>query len=243
MLAKLSNLRFNTAVGKKVLMAVTGLAMCIFLVGHLVGNLQLLWNQPQFDAYAHFLTISMKPVVIIMELGLLAILLVHVFDALALLKTNYAARPVGYHKKTWARAKSKKSRKSWASTLMMWSGTTILLFIVFHVWQMKFHNPVASPSPGYNAAGEYQLATMVVNELRNPLIAGIYMVSLTLLGMHLWHAVSSALHTVGVSNPRYQTIVGLFGYGFTIVVVGGFMLFPILIFTGILQAGVAPSGH
>jgi len=243
MLAKLSNLRFNTAVGKKVLMAVTGLAMCIFLVGHLAGNLQLLWNQPQFDAYAHFLTISMKPVVIIMELGLLAILLIHVGDALALLKTNYAARPVGYHKKAWSKKKSKKSRKSWASTLMMWSGTTILLFIAFHVWQMKFHNPIVSPNPGNTPEGEFRLAAMVVGELRNPLVAGIYFVSLTLLGMHLWHAVSSALHSVGLSNPRYQKLIGFFGYGFTIVVVGGFMLFPLLIVTGILQHGTVPTGH
>ena len=98
-----------------------------FLVAHLAGNLQLLWNTTQFNAYAHFLTVSMGPLTLLFEAGLLAIFALHILDALVLLKGNYAARPVGYHSKAWGKSKSKKSRKSWSSTLMMWSGVVILL--------------------------------------------------------------------------------------------------------------------
>ena len=254
----LSKLRFNTTIFKKLLMAVTGLAMCLFLVGHLAGNLQLLWNKGQFDAYANFLTIGMAPVVIVMELGLLAILALHVVDALVLLKGNYAARPIGYQKKTWGRTKSKKSKKSWASTMMMWTGMTTLLFIVFHVWQMKYHNPVASkavgtghnsnivlfpgaptvaqPSVGENAGKEvFSLAQLVVNELQNPIVAGIYVLALVLLGFHLWHAVSSALTSVGGNHPRFQKLIMWAGNAFTIVIIGGFLSIPVLILARVIK--------
>ena len=86
--------RFNTTIAKKLLMAVTGLAMVLFLIGHLVGNLQLLWSSDQFNGYAKFLTA--QPIVIVVELGLMAILAIHVVDAFVLLRrktTPRAPRP------------------------------------------------------------------------------------------------------------------------------------------------------
>jgi succinate dehydrogenase / fumarate reductase cytochrome b subunit len=93
----LSKLRFNTVVGKKIVMAITGLALCVFLVGHLAGNLLLLWGKDKFNAYAAFLT--PLPILPIIQLGLIAILLLHVIDALVLVKGNYEARPVPYQSK------------------------------------------------------------------------------------------------------------------------------------------------
>jgi succinate dehydrogenase / fumarate reductase, cytochrome b subunit len=251
----LAKLRFNTVVGKKVLMAVTGLAMVLFLIGHLVGNIQLLWSKDQFNAYAGFLTA--QPVVIIIELGLLAIFLLHIVDALVLLKGNYNARPVPYHTKKWGRSKSNRSKKSWASTMMMWSGTAILLFVPFHVWQFKYHNPVGSPKtgdhnpnivlfPGQPTVGQsssgpgatkeaFDLAQLVVNELRNPFVAGIYILALTLLGLHLWHAISSAATSLGLNHPRYQKLIIWVGNIFTIVITGGFLSIPFLILLRVIK--------
>ena len=240
MLAKIAAMRFNTVVGRKILMAVTGLAMCLYLVGHLLGNLQIYFNQPQFDAYAHFLTVDMKPVVWVMRIGLLGIILVHIIDSFVLLKGNYAARPIGYHSKTWARTKSKKSKKSWASTLMQVSGGVVLFFIVFHIWHFTMKNPVASPNPGY-ADGRGHLTKLVIQEFQNPVVSLIYLGGLALIGMHLWHGVSSALRTMGASNPRYQFLIGLIGYGFTIAIVGGFMSIPILIWAGVVGVAGAPT--
>lgn len=249
----------SSAIGKKIVMAVTGLAMCLFLVGHLVGNLQLLWNLDQFNAYASFLTA--QPVVIVIELGLLAILLLHVFDAIVLLKTNYAARPVPYHTKSWGRTKSNRSRKTWASTFMMWSGMAMLFFITFHVWHFKFHNPITKAgqsveqhSPNVvvgvadggvgtaNATSQagggkeaLKLAELVVTEFQNPFVSAIYIVSMLLLGMHLYHAVSSAFTSLGASHPRYVKGILFFGRAFTIIVCGGFAIIPILVLMGLIK--------
>ncbi len=236
-------------------MAVTGLAMVVFLIGHLIGNLQLMWSGDQFNGYAHFLTA--QPIVILIELGLLAIFLLHIVDALVLLQGNYAARPVPYHTKAWGRSKSKKSKKTWASTLMMWSGIAILLFVPFHIWHFKYHHPVASVAQGTHdpsvvvgvgGAGvatsgaastsgkeAYDLAMLVTNEFKNPFVAGIYILAMILLGLHMYHAISSALTSLGANHPRYQTLIMWGGRLFTVVIAGGFLLIPVLILSHVID--------
>ncbi len=256
MLSRLSKLRFNTVVGKKVLLAVTGLAMVGFLIGHLVGNLQLMWSGAQFNGYAKFLTA--QPVVILIELGLLAIFLIHAVDAMVLLNKNYSARPVPYHTKTWGRTKSKKSKKTWASTLMMWSGIVILLFVPFHVWHFKYHHPVASPivngghdssvvvggagagtgvasADGASGQDILDLALLVTNEFKSPVVSIIYILAMVVLGFHMYHAISSSLTTLGANHPRYQKLIMWGGNAFTIFIAGGFLLIPALIWTGIVD--------
>jgi len=262
----LSKLRFNTVVGKKLLIAVTGLAMVGFLLGHLAGNLQLLWSGNQFNGYARFLTA--QPVVIVIELGLMAIFAIHVVDALVLLNKNYSARPVGYHTKTWGRTKSKKSKKTWASTMMMWSGTAILLFVPFHIWHFKYHHPVASPAingghssglvagvggvgvaatNGASGKDVIDLALLVTNEFKSPIVSGIYILSMILLGMHMYHAISSSLTTLGANHPRYQKLIMWGGNAFTLVIAGGFLLIPALILSHIVDPSkslsVAQAAH
>ncbi len=250
----ISKLRFNTVVGKKVLMAVTGLAMVVFLIGHLVGNLQLLWSGAQFNGYAKFLTA--QPIVILIELGLLAIFVLHIVDALVLLNQNYSARPVPYHTKTWGRTKSKKSKKTWASTLMMWSGIVILAFVPFHIWHFKYHHPVASPvvngghssgvvagvggagiaaSNGASGQDVLDLALLVTNEFKSPLVSGIYAFAMLVLGFHMYHAISSSLTTLGANHPRFQKLIMFGGNAFTLIIAGGFFLIPALILSGVVD--------
>lgn len=246
--------RFNTTIAKKLLMAVTGLAMTLFLIGHLVGNLQLLWSSDQFNAYAGFLTA--QPIVILVELGLMAILAIHVVDAFVLLRQNYNARPVGYHSKTWGRTKSPRSKKTWASTLMMWSGIFILVFIIGHVWHFKYHHPVASPDYGHDSsiaigvggigvasadgssgAGVSRLAQLVVNEFRNPFVSGIYILSMLILGAHLYHAISSAMTSLGGNHPRYQKLIMWAGNIFTAAITFGFLAIPLWFLLGLPANG------
>ena len=252
--------RFNTTIAKKLLMAVTGLAMVLFLIGHLVGNLQLLWSSDQFNAYAKFLTA--QPIVIVVELGLMAILAIHVVDAFVLLRQNYNARPVPYQSKTWGRTKSPRSKKTWASTLMMWSGIFILVFIIGHVWHFKFHHPVASEVVGgghdagivvgvglgsadVTAAGEAgeqvggvsKLAQLVVNEFRNPWVSGIYILSMLILGAHLYHAISSAMTSLGGNHPRYQKLIMWAGNAFTAAITFGFLAIPLWFILGLPANG------
>ena len=209
--------RFNTTIFKKILMAVTGLAMILFLIGHLIGNLQLLWSSDQFNAYAVFLTA--QPIVIVCRAGTNG-------DSgasrrgrlcFAAAKLQRAARRLPIQN-LGRRTKSPRSKKTWASTLMMWSGIFILVFIIGHVWHFKFHNPVASPvvggghdssivvgvanagvasADGSAGKGVSRLAQMVVSEFRNPFVSGIYILSMLILGAHLYHAISSAMTSPG----------------------------------------------
>jgi succinate dehydrogenase / fumarate reductase cytochrome b subunit len=258
MLAKIAKLRFNTVVGKKIVMAITGLAMCLFLCGHLAGNLLLVWGKDRFNGYANFL--APIPLIPIIELGLLAILFLHVIDALVLLRGNYDARPVPYYSKAWGRSKSDRSKKTFASTFMMWSGVVILLFLMLHIWEMKYHHAIGNSqngsgqsssivlglgnsgvgtdgasSTGSSGKEAYDLAEHVINELRSPLVAGIYIFSLLALGLHLYHAVSSAFTSLGANHKRYQTALMWFGKIFTVVVCGGFLLIPVLILIGVVK--------
>lgn len=260
----IAKLRFNTTVGKKYLMAITGLAMSLFLVGHLLGNLLLVWGADKFNAYADFLT--PLPLIPVIELGLLGIVSIHIIDSLVLLRLNYAARPVPYHSKTWARTKSPRSKKTWASTMMMWTGMIILFFLVFHIWHFKYHHPVGSVDQGghnsslvvgvggatVGAGGEatsganggkeaYNLAKLVVNEFNNPLVTLLYVACLFALGMHLYHAVSSAFTSLGGNHPRYQKGIMWLGNLFTFVIVGGFILIPILTLMGYVKLPPPPA--
>ena len=231
-----SLLRFNTVVAKKIIMAITGLAMCAFLVGHLAGNLQLLWSTNQFNGYSHFLTA--QPVIILIELGLLAILIIHVLDALVLLKGNQEARPEGYYMKVGAKAKSDKTHKSTSSTFMMWSGTAILMFIVFHIWHFKYkHGLTADGQAVPKDAGPYDLARLVTSEFHSPLIAGIYVSAMVLLWLHLNHAVSSAITTLGANVPRYTWGIIWFGRIFAFVICLGFAILPCVTYLGLFGLG------
>jgi succinate dehydrogenase / fumarate reductase cytochrome b subunit len=251
-----------TAVAKKLVMAFTGLLLCAFLVAHLAGNLQLFWNTSQFNAYAHLLTVSEAPLVTLFELCLLAIFCIHILDAIVLLKGNYEARPQGYYKKGLARSKSNKTRKSASSTFMMWSGTLILVFVVFHLWHFKYKHgvypdsgPVSSgPAPavgvvngGIAATGSgsaeetYDLAKLVYDEFQHPLVTLIYLAAMTVLAMHLYHAVSSALTTVGANTPRFTKPIIWLGRIFTLVICGGFALIPLLIQIHVLKLPPPPS--
>ncbi|MBV9864377.1 MAG: succinate dehydrogenase cytochrome b subunit [Abitibacteriaceae bacterium] len=237
---------FSTAVGKKVAMALTGLGLCIYLVLHLAGNLLLLTGSTQFNAYAH--TLTAIPILPLIELGLLAIFLIHIYEAIKVSLENRNARPVGYQTKVWARTKSQKSVKSVSSTTMMWSGIIILVFVALHVWHFKYgkfyavqpanvavgtaNTGVATSSTNPQEAQEQvrDLAYLVISEFKKPLIVALYVASMIVLGMHLFHAFSSAFQSLGVSNPRYRSILLRTGQIFTIVIAGGFAFLPVWVY-------------
>jgi succinate dehydrogenase / fumarate reductase cytochrome b subunit len=247
------------AVTKKIIMAITGLALCLFLIGHLAGNTLLLFPGADgrfnwFNTYSR--TLNAVPILWIIELGLLAIFLLHAYEGWMVWRENKAARPVGYQGgKHWAREKSDKSHKSVSSTTMMWTGIVILLFVAMHVWHFKYHhsigpeNPVAAqlsgksaPAIGVTGAGvaadEAQaskqtaaetesLAMHVVYEFKKPYVAILYMFCMIALGLHLNHAVWSAFQTLGATDSKVRRFMVGFGKLFTIVIAGGFFLLPL----------------
>jgi succinate dehydrogenase / fumarate reductase cytochrome b subunit len=211
----------STTVGSKFLVALTGLLLVGFLVAHLAGNLLILLGGDKFNAYGHALISN--PLVIPAELGLLGLLLVHMFKAIAHVLRGRGARPQGYEKKTWAGG---PSRKSWASTTMALSGIFLLTFLVVHIVTFKF-------GPYYPSAeaGVRDLQRLVVEVFKNPLYAAGYVVAMGIVGMHLRHGISSAFQSLGLmSNSAWTTrLLGL-GLTLAVVIAGGFALIPVWVY-------------
>ncbi len=171
---------------KKVAMALTGLGLFLFLIGHLGGNLLLLSGPDRFNGYARGL--AANPLVLPIELGLLALFLLHAVSALQVTLENRRARPHGYLVKRTA------GSSTLASRTMGLGGIVLAVFLVTHVWMFKYGDH----------SGPQALYGLVTRSFKNPLIVGWYAGAMLFLGLHLSHGLSSALQTLGVNRPYWQ---------------------------------------
>ncbi len=206
----------TSSIGRKVVMAVTGLLLFLFLVTHLTANLLILIDPAAFNAYSHALVSN--PLIYIAEFGLLALFVAHFVTAFLVFNSGRVARPESYKDDRWAGG---TSHKSISSSTMILSGGFFLLFVPLHVWGFKF-------GAYYDAGGGVRdLHRLVVEEFRNPTLVAFYVVGMTILGFHLWHGLGSAFESLGVTHRR-----GLRRTGQVIAVVmaGGFTLIPVVIY-------------
>lgn len=226
-------------------MAVTGLALCLFLVGHLVGNLLLLFPANEFlwfNTYSN--TLNAIPILLLIELGLLAIFLLHAYEGFMVWRQSKAARPIDYQGgRTWTRTKNDKSKKTLSSTMMMTTGIIILIFVALHVFQMKYRNPIGPSSPvaslsatstdalpGVQSPQESKsLSEFVIYEFHKPYIAILYMLCMVALGLHLYHAVWSSFQTLGATETKSRKAMIFLGSAFSIVIAGGFFMLPLYV--------------
>jgi succinate dehydrogenase / fumarate reductase cytochrome b subunit len=209
-----------SSVGTKLAIALTGLAMVGFLVMHLAGNLLVLVGPDTFNHYSD--TLISNPLLVPAELGLLAILLIHVYKTVTMYLGNQKARPVAYVEKKWA---GHTSRKSVASSTMIYTGIIILVFLVLHLRTFKYgtHYLVGDT----NARDLYRL---VVEVFSSPGYVVFYVICMVLVGMHLRHGFSSAFQSLGAEHPRYTRRLLTAGKIVAIAIGGGFALIPVLVF-------------
>ena len=208
---------FSSSVGSKYLIAFTGLSLVGFLIGHLAGNL-LVYVSP--DAYNHYSDALIKnPLVIPAELGLVALFLLHAYKAVRMFVGAKAARPVGYARTERA---GHTSRKSWASTTMILSGVFLLLFVPFHLKTFKYGAHYESSEPGVR-----DLWRLVAEVFSHPGYVVFYVVSMTVIGFHLWHGVSSALQSLGIDRLGWSPILRRIGWTVAVVLAVGFLSIPL----------------
>jgi succinate dehydrogenase / fumarate reductase cytochrome b subunit len=207
-----------SSVAEKLLIAVTGLALFLYLVVHLAGNSVLFFAPERFNGYAHFLISN--PLIIPAEIGLAAIFVLHVWKAVAMWWRGRGARPEAYYRKQWAGA---PSRKSVASTTMIYTGALTAIFVVLHVWNFKY-------GPTGEVAGQRDLHGLVTRFFSHPLYVVLYELCLVLLGLHLWHGFSSAVESLGGDDPRYTPRLLLAGKVLAVVIAGGFVFIPLWVF-------------
>lgn len=201
----------GTSVGKKLLMALTGLAFCGFLAAHLAGNLTLYGGADAFNSYAEHLH-SLGPLITVAELGLLALFLVHVLTGLLLFVQNLKARPQRYAVDHSAGGRTVGSRT------MPYTGVLILLFIIYHL--MNFH---------FVDKSHTTIFAIVAAAFANPIQMFLYIAAMIVVAVHVSHGFWSLFQTFGANHPKYMPAIQALGLLFAILMGVGFGFIPVYV--------------
>jgi succinate dehydrogenase cytochrome b subunit len=187
-----------TSLGSKVLVALSGLGLAGFVVFHMLGNLQVFQGPDALNTYAAFLR-EMPMALWTARLGLFAIVSLHIGLAYRLAMHNRRARPVPYAVREYRRA-------SLASRTMALTGSLLVLFIVFHLLHLTAGWVDPSFSDRLDIQGHRDVFAKMVHAFQNPLFVVIYLVGQVVLGLHLGHALSSSLQTLGMEHPMLDRL-------------------------------------
>lgn len=212
----------NTTVGRKVLMGVTGLFLCSFLIVHLAGNLALFAHDDgrSFNEYTKFM--STNGLIRLMEIVLVAGFLAHIILAVRLTTKNTSARPVKYAVNRQSEVSSIFSRN------MGITGTIILAFLVLHLKTFWFEYKFGEVP--MDTWGNKNMQTVVMAAFDQWWYSAIYVVSMILLGAHLNHGFQSAFRSIGLNNKKYAPAIYKTGAAFAIIMTIGFAAFPIIFY-------------
>ena len=209
---------FTSSVGKKLVMAFTGIFLILFLIVHVALN-ACIWAMDggeMFNKGAHFMGANVVPR--ILEIGLFAGFILHIVQGLMLTFDNQKARSVKY-----AVDYGNKGSK-WYSRSMALLGTIIMLFLIIHLSHFWFPN---RSHQGFLLGEEINLFDTMKEVFSNIYVVIVYVISCISLGYHLAHGFQSAFKTIGVTNKRYHLMLSTLGYGFSIIVSLAFAMMPI----------------
>jgi succinate dehydrogenase / fumarate reductase, cytochrome b subunit len=203
----------------KLIVGVTGILLFAYLVLHIAGNLMIFLGRDAFNRYSHALISN--PLVVPVEIGLLAVFLIHLFKAIRMTFQNRSARPVKYATKTWAGG---ASQKSLASSSMILTGLAILIFVPIHVKTFKY-------GAFYDVGGGVRdLYRTEAENFNSPLAVAFYVVMMIVVGLHLWHGVASSFQSVGLNGPRFTPLIRKVGKVSAVVIAGGFIIITLWVF-------------
>jgi succinate dehydrogenase / fumarate reductase cytochrome b subunit len=227
---------YSTAVGKKYVMAVTGISMMGFVLFHMIGNLKMYQGAADLNHYAHFLQTLLYPlapkgvVLWILRGGLITMFFLHLHAAWSLTRLNRQARPVKYQ------STRDYQIANFASRTMRWSGIIVLSFIVWHLLDLTFGVTNAHVGTMVMDNGEEikDVYGSVVYTFDRIPVALFYVIANILLGIHLFHGSWSIFQSMGWNNPRFNKWRRAFATGFAAVVVIGNVSFPVAAMAGIV---------
>jgi succinate dehydrogenase / fumarate reductase, cytochrome b subunit len=217
----------TSSVFKKIVMAVTGIIMVLFLIAHMIGNLHVFQGAESFNDYSEWLRRFGEPALpprtflTGLEVLLLLAVVAHMWAAISLWRQAKRARPQAYVTK-------KSVAQSYASRTMRWGGVIIAGFIVYHILDLTFGvaNPDGTDSTPYDR---------LVASFQNPIATAVYVITLILLGMHLRHGIWSATQTLGQSNRRRERTVNAFAIVFATLLIAGYLVVPAAVVLGIVD--------
>jgi len=212
----------DATIGKKIVMAITGLVLFGFVIVHMIGNLQAYIGPEALNAYAVWLRELLHGAGLwIARAVLLAAVVLHIWAAVSLTIENKKARPVGYRQRRWVES-------TYASRTMVWSGPILALFIVYHL----LHLTTGTVHPSFVEGDVYH---NFVSGFRVLPVSAFYIIAMLALGLHLYHGAWSMLQTLGLSHPRWNRLRKAFAGTLTAVVVLGNISFPVAVLLGIIR--------
>ena len=217
---------YRSSIGKKAIMALTGLIGVGFLIGHMVGNLKVFLGAESFNTYAEFLREVGEPLLPystllwIIRLVLLGAVGLHILAAYQLTRMEWAGRPVHY-------AKRKDVQATFASRTMRWGGVIILLFLIYHILDLTLGvlNPNFVRGDAYhNFVASFTLWPVTL----------FYVLAMLPLGLHLYHGFWSLFQTLGWNNRTYNQLLRFLAVAIAVVVTVGFIAGPLGVLFGIV---------
>ncbi|MDO9308850.1 MAG: succinate dehydrogenase cytochrome b subunit [Deltaproteobacteria bacterium] len=224
----------TSSIGRKIVMAITGQAMVLFAVVHLLGNSSIFgWLNGGINAYAEHLHSLPLPIIIAFRLVMLALVCIHIWFGIQLTIENRGGRPRQYAVKSVQKA-------TFASENMIWTGCLLGLFLVYHLLHFTFQvtNPETSALQHLVPLHDQMVPNvlgMVVAGFSNFFVAFIYAVALVVLFLHLSHGIQSFFQTMGWSCDKSQPIIVKLGTLVALVMFLGYVTIPLTIFAGILK--------
>lgn len=229
---------YRSTVGKKITMALSGLVLVLFVIGHMAGNLKIFagvdpsTGDYKIDDYGRFLRamgsemLGHETFLWIVRVVLLACVVIHALSGIQLARLNRRAKPVGYEVKKYRSANA-------ASLTMLYGGLFLVLFIVYHILHFT------TGTVHYRGFVEGEVYSNVWNAFQSTGIAGFYVVSMALLALHLYHGTWSMFQTLGVDTPRWNNGIRTAAKVVSIALFLGFSSVPVLTLTGVMAAPVA----
>lgn len=218
----------NSSIGAKAVMAVTGIVLVLFVLGHMLGNLQVFGGPDLLNSYAAKLQ-SLGPLLWLIRLFLLVVFVVHIRAAMLVVKRSRDARPVAY-------VGRKDLATTFAARTMLASGILVALFVVYHI--LHFTTGTIDPADAYgrqDAEGRHDVYAMVVQGFRHLPTTAVYVIAQLVLALHLSHGVSSLLQTLGLRSRRNADRVKLLGPAFAAVILIGNLSIPLAIAAGLVR--------
>ncbi len=211
---------WQSTVGKKAVMAVTGIGLLGFVFIHMAGNLQMFLGADAMRKYAMLLRTS-EELLWVARIGLIGMAVLHVIAAYQLTMLNREARPEGY-------AKREPQVSTLASRTMRWGGVFLLVFIVYHLGHMTtgwFNKSLVHLQPYGN----------VILGFQSPWVVLFYVTAMVFLGLHLFHGAWAGFRTLGLAKRSAEPLVRQFALWFAIICWAGFTVIPVAVFLGILN--------
>ncbi|MGH9668314.1 MAG: succinate dehydrogenase cytochrome b subunit [Bryobacteraceae bacterium] len=211
---------WQSTLGKKAVMAVSGVILFAFVVGHLLGNLQIYEGPEKINSYARFLR-SMPSLLWSVRGILLLMVVLHIWASVQLALSEREARPAAYQRR-------QPIASTYASRTMYWSGPIILAFIVYHLLEFTF-------GVGGTPYQEGNVYANVIAGFRVPVVSGFYIVAMLLLGLHLSHGLWSMFQSLGFAHPRYTPAIRKIAKLAAWLIVVGNISIPVAVLAGFLS--------